>query len=145
MIILNEIVEFISTAVQGISSETGGIIGSCFGEAIDEVVMDIPEPSAKSMCSYTPNVDFFNSEIEKWQSRGVNFRGIFHTHFAGVATLSRMDEHYIHAIMYAMPKNVKCLFFPIFVLPDKRIVGYKAERTADEVRILPDEVYIQNR
>ncbi len=142
MIILNEVFETINKNVPDFPPETGGIIGSAHGEIIDSVVMDHSDSSGKRKCSYSPNVDFLNSSIATWQKSGIAFKGIFHTHFAGVKTLSCADKHYIDTIMNAMPKSIQYLYFPIFVLPGRRMVCYRAERLDNMTKITSEIVNI---
>ncbi len=144
MVISREAFEKISEAVPDEPPETGGIIGSSHGEIIDSVVMDNSGFSEGKVCSYSPNVDFLNNYIAEWQNDGLSFKGLFHTHFASVETLSCADKHYISAIMNAMPRTIKYLYFPIFVLPDRRIVGYRAEREVNITRITHDPVIVQD-
>ena len=84
--------------------EIGGILGSRDGYGVTDFVLDIPETKPEHPCVYAPNVGLLNEQIEKWQSEGICFVGLFHTHFAGVRTLSCMDMRYINKIMLAMPE-----------------------------------------
>lgn len=143
MIIDKETYNTINNSITGDPPETGGIIGSADGEIIDKVIIDVPELPAERMCSYAPNVDFLNKNIEIWQNEGIVFKGVFHTHFMGVKTLSCADKQYINAIMNAMPDEIKYLYFPVFVLPDRRLVCYKATFKEGKTNIMRDEVKIK--
>ena len=123
--------------------EMGGIIGSSDDNIINEVVIDFPTFPVENYCSYTPNVDFLNREIETWRKNGIFFKGIFHTHFAGVKTLLSADKHYIQLIMNSMPTEIKYLYLPIYVLPDRKFSGYIAKKQFKDIQILFDEVIVE--
>lgn len=142
MKITHSVLAEINTAVQDYPYETGGILGSSNGKVIDKLIMDHPSGTPERLCSYSPNTGFLNHCINKWQESNVSFMGIFHTHFVGVKTLSCGDRNYIYAIMAAMPDNIEYLYFPIFVLPDRILVCYKAVRCGSMVDILLDELQI---
>lgn len=135
MKISSEVVEIVNNSISGFSSETGGILGSRNQDVIDEVVMDLQNERSESRCTYSPNVDYLNRQIVSWQERGIDFKGMFHTHFAGVRTLSDSDKDYIERIMMAMPLQITTLYFPVFVLPDREFVCYKAERLNGKIVI----------
>lgn len=143
MRILKSVIDTINDSISGLPPETGGILGSHDNELIDEVVMDSPVPTNTRPCSYFPNVDFLNQNIKLWQDNGISFAGIFHTHFAGVKTLSCGDRKYINAIMCAMPQQINGLYFPVFVLPDRELVCYKAIRTNGIIDIQAEELVIE--
>ena len=106
--------------------ETGGILGAKNSrQIITEVFLDINEVSTHP-CSYVPSVDLLNNQIAKWDSENIKFKGLFHTHFAGVKTLSEGDKSYIKKIMKAMPEDIRYLYFPIFVIPENVMVPYYA-------------------
>lgn len=135
MKILKSIIDKIDNLVADHPSETGGILGSSNSEYIDEVVMDLPNPYTSRSCSYSPNVAFFNQNIELWQSKDITFKGVFHTHYFGVKSLSCGDKKYITEIMRGLPKCVGYLYFPVFVLPERELICYKAVRTNDSIFI----------
>ncbi len=122
--------------------ETGGILGSSAGQKIDRVIMDEPHISRGRMCSYSPNVAFLNKNIEIWQNDGIVFQGIFHTHFMNIETLSLADKEYITAIMKAMPNDVEYLYFPVFVLPKRKLISFKAVMKSENVEIYHDEIHM---
>lgn len=142
MKISNSIIDIINNSVLDYPQETGGILGSTDDDVIDRIVMDIPAENGESKCSYTPDVEFLNQKIVEWQTAEIAFMGIFHTHFVGVETLSCGDKSYINAIMKSMPMEIEFLYFPIFVLPDKRLICYKAQRKGNCVEIVRDEMQI---
>lgn len=67
---------------------------------------------------------------------------MFHTHFYGVETLSEGDRRYIKDIMHAIPSWKQKLYFPIIVLPERKIKSYVCVRYNSEVCIKKDEVNI---
>lgn len=143
MIITKEVYDLINGSIPEGPPETGGILGSTKDEIIDVVIMDVLRFPVERMCSYTPNVGFLNMNIEKWSNNSISFRGVFHTHFMGVDTLSHADRQYIELIMKAMPDTVKILYFPIFVLPKREIVCYRATFRNDKTEIQREETIIK--
>ncbi len=142
MKIKRTVLEKINAAVPDNPPETGGILGSSDGNVIDRLVMDYPSEIPERLCSYSPNTDFLNSCISDWQESNISFMGIFHTHFVGVKTLSCGDRNYINTIMAAMPDSIGYLYFPVFVLPDRSLVCYKAEKNGSMISIVQDELQI---
>lgn len=143
MIIAQSITDIINRSVSDLPPETGGILGSTDGIRIDRVVMDLPRGDQLKMCAYFPNVAFLNQTIAQWLANGVSFMGIFHTHFFGVKTLSFGDRKYINEIMKAMPSAVDTLYFPLFVLPEREMICYKALRTNRTAEIREETVIVQ--
>lgn len=143
MRILRSVIDMINYSISGLPPETGGILGSRDNELIDEVVMDTPSPTNTRPCSYYPNVDFLNQNIRSWQNNGVSFAGIFHTHFGGARALSCGDKKYINAIMSAMPKQVEYLYFPVFVLPDREMICYRAVRANGNIDICAENLIFE--
>lgn len=137
MKIKKNVIEHICENVAGSSSETGGILGSNDGEIISVVIMDNLSTEI-CRCSYTPNIKFFNQRIDKWQKEKKCFMGIFHTHFYNIETLSKEDIKYINAIMKAMPYEVNSLFFPIYTLPQHKMICYEATREENNISIKND-------
>lgn len=123
--------------------EIGGILGSRDGYAVTDFVLDIPESKPDHPCVYAPNVGFLNDRIETWQHDGIHFMGLFHTHFAGVRTLSCLDMQYINKIMLAMPEGIQYLYFPLFVLPERELVAFKAERREGKVLVVEERVQLR--
>lgn len=136
------VIKIINSSIDGEPPETGGILGSSDGKIVTEVIMDKKSKDIKHACSYSPNVDFLNLCIDSWLSAGKLFMGIFHTHFAGVKTLSCADKKYIADIMNAMPQEINTLYFPIFVLPDRELVCYKATKKNKSINIELDALEI---
>ena len=145
MRILKSVIDMIDSLVSAQPPETGGILGSHDNEFIDELIMDEPNPRTIKNCSYIPNISFLNKNIELWQSNNINFKGIFHTHYYGVKTLSCGDRKYIAEIMNSLPKSIKYLYFPIFVLPNRELICYKAVHENDTVFIEEEPLIIKEK
>lgn len=143
MKIKKSIIATINNSVVDFPIEAGGILGSHDGDVIDKVIVDIPDEKPEKPCSYSPNVDFLNQNIQLWQEQNILLKGIFHTHFMNVKTLSCGDKKYITEIMNAMPNDIDYLYFPIFVLPDKILVCYKAYKADSAVEIKSEELQIE--
>lgn len=114
--------------------ETGGIIGGtsnriteCWIEHASLLREGVP-------CSYAPNVEKINAKIQEWQENGIQFLGMFHTHYFGVDSLSEGDVKYIRNIMNQMPEEIKCLYFPLFVFPEKKLILYLAKKGTCDIR-----------
>lgn len=114
--------------------ETGGIIGGN-GGVVTEYWIEIPpkEKLGGFMCCYIPDVDKINKIIQKWVKKGVEFMGMFHTHYFGVDTLSEGDISYIKEILAAMPDGIGKLYFPIFIFPDGRMTLYVADKQKKDI------------
>lgn len=128
--------------ITGQPPETGGILGSNDNEIITTVILDRVVEASTRHCSYTPNVNFLNDCIDNWMHKNIKFMGVFHTHFMGVKTLSKADKQYIYRIMEVMPNDLTFLYFPVFVLPDRKLSCYKAKRTANLIEIICDKLEV---
>ena len=144
MKVKKSVLDKINSNILDMPPEIGGIIGSHDSNLVDEIVIDQLNQANVRPCSYYPNVDFLNQTIEGWQENNINFMGVFHTHFVGVKTLSCGDKKYIDAIMKSMPPYIEYLYFPIFVLPDRELVCYKAKKQNGIVDICYEDIYIEN-
>ena len=121
--------------------ESGGILGGR-DQTVTEIVLDKGRVGGPP-CSYTPDVTFLNREIKRWAEKGIRFMGVFHVHFGGAETLSEGDRAYIGQIMNAMPKEYDRLYFPIVVMPERRMIAYRAVRRNEEIEIERDEIGYQ--
>lgn len=123
MKIQRNILDVIFQNIGMLPPEIGGVLG-----AENDIVkyVEIDNGLRGKLCSYTPDVDYLNYIIEIWWNKGIDFKGIFHSHYFGVRTLSQGDKNYIQKIMYNMPSDIRYLYFPIAVMPDKELVVYKA-------------------
>jgi hypothetical protein len=85
--------------------EVGGILGG-HGDVVSTFALDAPgNPDANNQ--YAPDTGRLNSIISGWADRGVDFYGIFHTHFPYGYYLSPEDEVYIRQILSAMPGRIR--------------------------------------
>lgn len=119
--------------------EVGGLLGGQNG-IVCQVFLDTGH--AANGCSYAPDVMQMNQTIRAWSEKGIAFFGIFHTHFFDVDTLSDGDRQYIRHIMEAMPPTIKHLYFPLVVLPERRMVVYQAAFTSGRFTITRDDLQI---
>lgn len=142
MKIKKEIVDKIAHIANNKNSEIGGILGASADRVIIDMIPDLPEESEMCRFEYHPNVEFLNEKIEEWAKDGIEFAGLFHTHFSGSKSLSDADKVYINAIMECAKEISQCLFFPIFTLPDNELTAYKADFLNDEIVIEKDELVI---
>lgn len=138
MIIGNKTYQEIISIQNNMPPETGGILGGTDG-CVTTIAYDCGKIGTKK-CSYTPDVDMLNQTINEWQDRGIDFMGIFHSHFFGVKTLSEGDKRYILHIMRNMPKSVSFLYFPLIVMPERVMVVFKAEFVKDHLVIVKDGI-----
>lgn len=121
--------------VPGKPPESGGILGGC-GNIIKYVEPDNGiKKSYFKTCYYSPDVERLNQCIEEWQKKGIDFYGIYHTHFHNVGTLSEGDEAYIKKIMNAMPPEITDLNFPLIILPDRKVKNYVCIRCGENIEI----------
>ena len=141
MKILKGILNKLNMQIPDEPPETGGILGSKNDDIITDIINDRIKPSNKS-CHYEPNVNFLNWHINKWTDEGITFKGVFHTHFVGIKTLSYADKVYISVIMKNMPKEITYLYFPVFVLPERELVCYKAEKSKEGLKISCEDVIV---
>lgn len=117
--------------------EVGGILGSEKG-IITNFILD---KGKNEYGKYTPDVNFINKMICLWNIQGVDFTGMFHSHFPSGKNLSYADKEYIKVIMSSIGDNYSFLYFPI-VIPKKETISYKAELKNKEVIISSDKIYI---
>lgn len=135
------IYEDILAVVKDEPPETGGILGEKDGW-IAYVEYDEGLNSDKK-CSYTPNTKELNKVIQLWKKHGITFCGIFHCHYFGVDTLSNGDKEYIITIMNSMPESIAKLYFPLVVLPQRRIIAYLAVKEKGQVNIYQEKIIFQ--
>ncbi len=142
MIITKSALKEISNSLSDLHFEAGGILGSNNNQVISHIVTDIPSILPSCTCSYFPNVNFLNKQIEKWQIENIIFKGVFHSHIYGGKTLSDGDKKYIENIMKSMPVEINSLYFPVFVIPQKELICYKAIRISDTVFIKSENLTV---
>lgn len=120
--------------------EVGGIIGGN-KNIVKKHFLESGLVSNKA-CSYTPNVSLLNAIIAEWETKGVYFMGIYHTHFNDVQTLSEGDVQYINRIMYSMPTTIERLYFPLVILPSRKMICYMALNKSDSIEICRDDLIL---
>lgn len=121
MNILRKIYNQILLYTPDMPPESGGIIGGV-NEIITIFYADAGACSNEN--KYTPDIHKLNSIIDKWSSKGIEFYGIYHSHYISGTVLSASDKEYISRILSNTSYN--SLYFPI-VFPKKNIISYKAE------------------
>lgn len=122
--------------------ETGGILGETAG-VVCHVELDegMGQPGLNK-CYYSPDTQKLNKCISVWQKHYINFCGIFHSHLGNNETLSEGDLRYIRKIMFAMPEQIKKLYFPLIVLPQNKMKLFAAVRCGQEIKIVEDSYRI---
>lgn len=120
--------------------EIGGIIGGD-RDIVKKHYLDIGVTSDRA-CSYTPNVTLLNTIISEWATEGIQFMGIYHTHFYDVQTLSEGDIRYINKILLSMPAGIELLNFPLVVFPSRIMVCFKAIKKSGIVEICKDDLVL---
>lgn len=121
--------------------ETGGIIGGKDG-VITAVEFDCGTQIGKK-CSYSPSVEYLNAVLKDWKEKDITFYGIFHTHYFGVETLSAGDKEYIMKIMNSMPETITKLYFPLVVMPQRKMIAYAAVKEKGQLKILKEKIYFK--
>lgn len=119
--------------------ETGGIIGIKDGIVCDFLYDKGLYNSNNAI--YTPDVERLNDQIRLWLKQNISFGGIVHSHPITQWELSSDDIKYIHTIFQSMPNTVRFLFFPI-VLPNEKLLSFRAVRTRNIIDICKDEINI---
>lgn len=144
MNIILSIYKSIVKSVPDVPPEIGGILGGN-DNIIRYVKFDkgLYDPKKKH-CAYIPDVKKLNEYIEEWENNYIDFYGIFHTHFYGIETLSSGDKNYIKKIMDTLPLEVNELYFPVVVLPERKIKGYIAYRKGTQIHIMDEKLIIVN-
>lgn len=120
--------------------ETGGIMGTNDGEIINHIIFD-KGIDRNNGGMYIPNTKLFNDFIAEWNTNGIEFRGIFHTHASRWPSLSVDDKIYIVKILDAMPPGLKYLYFPV-VFPKQTIKAYVAYKKGTVINIIDDDIEI---
>lgn len=113
MIIDQRTLHTICSAFHPTPPEAGGILGSIDG-CVCAFAYDPGVPDLLRNC-YTPDVDLLNRTIARWQTQGIMFCGIVHSHPPGQHMLSEGDMIYIQTIMDSLPEQISELFFPIVI------------------------------
>lgn len=119
--------------------EVGGLLGSV-NHVIVSCVFDYGTP-ANDKAIYQPSIKMLNEHIKQWQTQGIEFAGLFHSHPAGQYCLSSDDELYITRILNAMPPHLSTLYFPV-VLPRDKMFSYIGHRTTNGITIYSDSIQL---
>lgn len=119
-------------------NEAGGILGSSDGYIIDCVFCDNGKEHSK--IKYVPDVSKLNSVLKRWVDSGILFKGFFHSHLYGVEELSDEDVFYISKIAETVSASNFPLYFPLYVLPDRKFVVY--EKTNKTSALKKTEIFI---
>ena len=142
MIITKDVFKKIEKIAHSKDVEIGGILGMKTNNVVSYFVADLPENGFGCRFDYSPNIDFLNTQIEKWAENDIQFIGLFHTHFSGSKNLSYADIEYVKEIMMASKGIAECLYFPLFTLPDNELTAYKACYNGEEIVIGKDTLNV---
>lgn len=137
MIILRSVYEKILYSVPETPIETGGILG-IRSDVVIECVFDL---NGNEYGKYVPNTSMINNIIALWQKNGIEFGGIFHSHYPSGTDLSQQDIKYIKEIMFSVKDSYSFLYFPI-IIPHKELIPYKATIRDGEIYLCEDAVTI---
>ena len=132
--ISGEIFQLILSHVPQVPPETGGILGGK-NQIITHCVFDNGSSASNGYDIYAPDTHLLNQTIQQWAERGIEFYGIFHSHFPSGTMLSNGDIQYITQIMQTMPPQISALYFPI-VIPQNTLIVYRADRQGQTVQIV---------
>ncbi len=116
--------------------ESGGLLGGRDG-LITQYVADLGLGNGYDR--YVPNVQVFNAALAAWQKDGVQFCGLYHSHFPQGECLSDADVLYIETILRATAHAVNALYFPL-VFPKEKMIAYRATLSDGQVQIQPDGI-----
>ena len=102
--------------------ESGGLIGSSDGSAIDAFFYDAGiDCSAKE---YNPDIESLQDQLLRWDEENIRFCGIIHSH-ADDRYLSNKDVSMARRILENNPLD--SILMPVFLLKDKSIIWYEVE------------------
>ena len=121
--------------------ESGGILGGQNGIVTryraDAGVSHMP-------ARYAPNVNIINGMIAQWSTEGIEFCGIYHSHYARDRLLSKGDMAYIEKLMGSLPSTIQSLYFPV-VLPGIEVIAYRADRSGGKLQFVCEKIEISER
>lgn len=138
MKIQKSIFEEIINTVPYVPPESGGIIGGT-NQVVTHFVFDRGTNLSNGYDTYVPNTLFLNKTIQRWKKDGVDFYGLFHSHFPQGTRLSNGDKQYITQIMNAMPQGINSLYFPI-ILPRESMIVYRADKTDKNIYFASEDI-----
>lgn len=113
--VLDEIINIIGTK----EPEQGGILGADENGNIVKFVLD--ENASKTGHTYSPDTNWVNERIKEWESQGIRFAGIVHSHptYPDNYIPSKDDVEYAGKILEAMPETLGGIFhMPIVTIND---------------------------
>lgn len=139
MHIKRTIYEQLLTCCPAFPPESGGILGGRNG-VVTQFELDLGLTATRDDF-YIPNVEYFNDVIAVWQTIGIAFYGILHTHPKNSKELSPADRAYIQSVMRAMPKTVDRLYFPL-VFPQAGICAYNAIRNGNNIILNAEDIIL---
>lgn len=138
MKIQKSVFEEIIKTVPYVPPESGGIIGGT-NQVVTHFVLDNGTFLSNGYDIYVPDTLFLNKTIQRWKEEGVDFYGIFHSHFPNGTRLSNGDKRYITRIMNTMPQYVSKLYFPI-ILPKENMIVYRADRVGKNIHLASEDI-----
>ncbi|MDO4154763.1 MAG: hypothetical protein Q4E21_07940 [Clostridia bacterium] len=116
--------------------ESGGLLGGR-GGVITQYIAD--SGLGNGYDRYAPNVQVFNAVLAEWQKDGVQFFGLYHSHFPQGERLSDADVFYIETILRATANAADTLYFPL-VFPKEKMIAYRVALSDGQVQIQPDGI-----
>lgn len=138
MKIQKSVFEEIISTVPYVPPESGGMIGGT-NQVITHFVLDNGTFLSNGYDIYVPDTLLLNKTICKWKKDGIDFYGIFHSHFPGGTCLSNGDKRYIIQIMNAMPQYINKLYFPI-IFPKENMIVYRADRVGKDIYLASEDI-----
>lgn len=139
MIIKKNVHDYIVNNVPDFNFESGGMLGADYKKIITSVQLDAGlHFQGMKICSYYPDTDMLNKCILEWSKKDITFSGIFHTHFSEVASFSAGDLKYIKEILLAMPEEIDTVYFPLLLMPERKLIPFKAQLVNEQVSITED-------
>lgn len=141
MKILRKVYSQILNEIPDYSFETGGILGGRDG-VIEKFMFDKGLHQLEQRCCYVPDTIMINQRIEDWSYDQVDFYGIWHTHFGGSINLSKGDIKYIKNILCAVYPEKRGLYFPIILIPERKIEAYYCILCDQEIQIKKENIRI---
>ena len=143
MIIIREVYDYIINNVPDSKFECGGILGLNSEKIAVSIQLDMGlHFRGMKICNYYPDVTMLNQCILEWSKKDIVFGGIFHTHFSEIASFSEGDLEYIKKILLAMPKGIDTIYFPIFLLPVKKLIPFKVNLLDEILEVNEDTLEI---
>jgi len=141
MIIKKEIYRNILVFSKKYNFEIGGLLGGEKDNVISRFISDCGIKTNKIGCYY-PDTSRLNLCIGLWQKKEILFYGIVHSHFENTYSLSKGDEYYIKKILFNMPLDIDCLYFPLVFPLLNQIIGFKAVRKDRKIILMQDNIKI---